>query len=96
MTTRNEAAACSLDPDVRDAVRQCFILFPRYSSIEPKDVIGCHLPIGHDGPHEFVSTNGDTYRWETDWSCDCDECKKDDGDLCYLYWPVIPNPKMEE
>jgi len=67
----------------------CSILFPRYSPIEPQDATGCTLPIGHDGPHEFVTTGGEVYQWETDWSCGCEECVKDDGDMCYSFGPKV-------
>lgn len=62
----------------------CGILFPSYGH-GPKDEQGCHLEVGHDGPHEFIAKNGDTYRWETDWGCDCEECKSGD-DWCTIYW----------
>ena len=64
----------------------CAVLFPSYSHGHPKDTEGCRLPIGHDGPHEFVSTSGRVFEWENDWSCDCDECSSEDGDQCYVYW----------
>lgn len=52
----------------------------------PKDRHGCHLPLGHSGPHEFVALGGAKYHWETDWDCDCDSCRSDDGDMCFVYW----------
>ena len=75
-------------------VRGCAILFPRYSCIEPEDATGCTLEIGHDGPHEFVTPEGETYQWETDWECGCEECMKEDGDMCYLYGIKTPNAKL--
>jgi hypothetical protein len=31
------------------------------------DVDGCLLPVGHEGPHEFVDENSEKrYRWEFD------------------------------
>lgn len=65
---------------------KCDILFPDYGP-GPKDSSGCHLEAGHTTPHEFVSTSGATYRWETDWACDCETCRSDDGNWCVLYWP---------
>lgn len=47
---------------------------------------GCVLRIGHAGPHEFVARDGTAWQWETDWACDCEQCRQDDGDSCVLYW----------
>lgn len=54
----------------------------------PEDKTGCRLPAGHTEPHEFVDTKGLLYRWETDWECDCEHCRQNDGDWCTIYWRV--------
>lgn len=91
MSKDDMAAQGPLDRGVRAAIRECAILCPSYDGAGPKDSTGCKLPIGHDGPHEFTASNGDTYQWETDWSCNCDECMSEDGDQCFLYWLKSPN-----
>lgn len=53
-----------------------------------KDPFGCRLPCGHEGPHEFVSTEGEVFQWETDWDCDCEDCMSGEGDFCTVYWSV--------
>lgn len=72
----------------------CAILFPRYSCIDPEDATGCLLPTGHFGPHEFKTPTGEVYQWETDWDCGCEECMKDDGDMCYECGLKAPNVKL--
>lgn len=62
----------------------CGILFD--DLVAEKDATGCQLPMGHQGPHEFVSEFGVTYQWETDLECDCDHCMKAEGDYCTTYW----------
>lgn len=64
----------------------CGIVIGRQGGV--RDERGCHLPEGHSGPHEFVSVDGDLYHWETDWECDCDHCRRCEGDYCIVYWPV--------
>jgi hypothetical protein len=55
--------------------------------VGPKDKNGCRLPRNHGTePHEFVATDGATYQWETDLSCECDHCMKCEGDYCTIYW----------
>lgn len=44
------------------------------------------LPDGHSGPHQFTTTNGVTYLWETDWECTCEECMSGESDYCSIYW----------
>jgi hypothetical protein len=55
----------------------------------PHDHNGCHLALGHNGPHECVATNGRTYEWETDLYCDCESCREaekyGDHDYCIIY-----------
>jgi hypothetical protein len=49
----------------------------------PVDPHGCRLAAGHSTPHEFVSTDGKVYLWESDEECtDCDpeDCE------CTVYW----------
>lgn len=72
--------------------RCCGILFGPY---EPgiHDHQGCHLAIGHLGPHEFVAQDGTTYQWETDWDCECEDCMNGDGDFCSIYWRVNASRK---
>lgn len=50
------------------------------------DSCGCVLHDGHSGPHEFVSTDGEHYLWETDMECTCEHCIKCEGDYCFEYW----------
>ena len=66
---------------------ECAVLFVEdYGG--PTDDQGCHLPVGHAGPHEFVAKSGMTYQWETDLECDCEHCRSADGDYCVIYWEV--------
>lgn len=62
----------------------------------PYDIDGCRLPDGHAGPHEFVTPTGVVYRWETDWDCTCEECMREDGDYCSVYWQVEPPPGRQK
>lgn len=64
----------------------CGTFFPTYSGADPKDPTGCTLPDGHSGPHQFTTTNGVTYLWETDWECTCEECMSGESDYCSIYW----------
>lgn len=52
------------------------------------DSCGCRLHCGHQGPHEFVSDEGQVIQWETDWDCDCDHCMSGEGDFCTVYWCI--------
>jgi hypothetical protein len=63
----------------------CGIQFSGWG-LGPKDKDGCRLPDGHAGPHEFISVTGTVYRWETDWECNCEHCRTNDGDYCSTYW----------
>lgn len=54
----------------------------------PQDPHGCLLPVGHDGPHEFASSDGKRYQWKTDLECVCEHCQEADGDYCTTYWEV--------
>lgn len=48
------------------------------------DQTGCILEEGHTGPHEYTSTNGVVYNWE---SVICPDCScGDDEDICVEYW----------
>lgn len=51
-----------------------------------RDLHGCCLDHGHDGPHEFVDTDGTHWHWETDFECGCDHCMRCEGDYCFTYW----------
>jgi hypothetical protein len=51
----------------------------------PSDITGCLLPEHHEGRHEFVTTNGRTYLWEPLLTCECDHCRKCEGDYCTIY-----------
>lgn len=75
-------------------VQQCAILFTRNSSLEPLDESGCMFPVGHQGPHQFRDPDGTLWQWETDWECDCDNCRQNDGDFCAVYWS-LPNERAE-
>ena len=55
---------------------------------DPPDPLGCILPAGHSGPHEFVSSNGKRYQWELDAECACEDCMEGDG--CTIYWEKQP------
>ena len=57
----------------------------------PSDESGCILSIGHDGPHEFITSDGEHWLWETDMECDCEHCMKCEGDYCTNYWPKPTN-----
>lgn len=63
----------------------CGVLFTNEGA-GPHDTDGCCLPIGHTEPHEFTATNGIVYQWETDFECDCDHCRRCEGDYCTVYW----------
>lgn len=52
----------------------------------PRDPFGCRLPSDHSGPHEFLGADGVVYQWETDLSCECEDCMQCDGDYCTIYW----------
>jgi hypothetical protein len=52
------------------------------------DEKGCHLPDGHDGPHEYIATNGKRIAWETYIECNCAHCRRCEGDYCTIYWEV--------
>lgn len=58
-----------------------------HSEGHPRDATGCQLPIGHEGPHEYRDEFGQPWLWETDFSCTCEACwKNEDGDYCTVYW----------
>lgn len=52
------------------------------------DETGCILPSDHEGPHRCTDNHGNSWEWETDWSCECDNSC--DGDWCILMWEVEP------
>lgn len=64
----------------------CGIIYT--DAVGVKDPCGCRLPCGHQGPHEFVSEEGELFQWETDWDCDCEDCLSGEGDFCTVYWRV--------
>ena len=66
----------------------CCAIIHAYDDRIAQDTTGCCLPVGHPGPHEFVTAQGRRYQWETDFDCDCDHCKQADGDYCTTYWEV--------
>lgn len=63
---------------------RCGIMHGKEASCE--DPEGCILPLEHDGPHEFISTDGEAWQWETDVACTCEWCMRGDGDYCTIYW----------
>lgn len=66
--------------------RQCGVLFPSRSPVEPTDFDGCVLPTGHVGEHEFIGADLLRYGWETDMECECEECRSDNVDeWCNVY-----------
>jgi len=56
-------------------------------SHSPTDTTGCLLPIGHEGPHEFLAGDGRRWLWEADMDCVCEHCTQCEGDYCTTYWP---------
>lgn len=74
---------------------ECSIIFSDATS--PVDTEGCHLPQGHDGPHEFVAKDGVVWCWETDLSCNCEHCLECEGDYCSVYWkkPKVADPSRD-
>lgn len=64
----------------------CGILHGYHSGACPTDYAGCRLPEGHDGPHEFRSSDGRVWLWEVDLECSCDHCRLCEGDYCTIYW----------
>jgi hypothetical protein len=52
----------------------------------PTDSEGCLLADGHAGPHEFQDPSGQRWLWETDLECNCDHCRRCEGDYCTIYW----------
>lgn len=92
-------AACALDclplrGEWVRVMRECGLLFSN-DGCPPVDESGCRLPSGHDGPHEFTDPGGGVWLWETDWSCGCEHCLDDEGDLCTVYWPKRPDGASE-
>lgn len=63
-----------------------------HSDGNPVDVSGCILPEGHEGPHEFVASDGGHWLWETDLECTCEHCLQCEGDYCTVYWRKPHNP----
>ena len=45
----------------------------------------CVLPHGHDGEHAFRTPENLCVTWETNLYCDCEHCRKAEGDYCYSY-----------
>jgi len=60
----------------------CSVIHPNDMCV-PHDVHGCRLAEGHEGPHEFLSSAGCVYLWESDM--ECGECDPDECD-CTIYW----------
>lgn len=73
----------------------CGIIHPN-DEVTPIDSKGCLLPIGHDGPHEFVAPNGWRFQWETDLECNFEHCMDAKGDYCTTYWEVTPNNQLNK
>lgn len=62
----------------------CGTMHPaEFSTVVDRD--GCIKPIGHVGPHEFVSRSGVVYLWE-DAVCDDCDCDLEMGECCTVYW----------
>lgn len=62
----------------------CSVIFSRFDA-RFNDENGCVLDSGHIGPHKFIDDKK-VVTWETDYECDCDDCKSDDcNDWCILY-----------
>ena len=74
---------------------QCGTIAENHLMVGAHDEQGCILPIGHAGPHEFVSEDGTHWQWETDMECGCEHCKRCDGDYCISYWQVVPDANAE-
>ena len=63
---------------------ECSVIHPpEFSNV--RDPHGCILPMGHQGPHEFVSAGGAEYQWEESACVDCD-CDLEAGECCTEYW----------
>jgi len=59
------------------------------------DTKGCILPVGHDGPHEFIdATTGTVWRWETNLECTCEWCMQYQGDYCTTYWRKADDERL--
>lgn len=70
----------------RPVVSECGLLLTREHVSEVHDDHGCVLPVGHVGPHEIATEDGQAWQWETDSECACESCLND-GDFCVMYWP---------
>lgn len=66
---------------------QCRTMADNHLLVGVCDDDGCILPVGHTGPHEFVTQDGKHWHWETDMECGCEDCMHGDGDYCITYWP---------
>jgi hypothetical protein len=68
---------------------ECGLIHPLdFSNV--RDPHGCRLPMGHPGPHEFVSSRGVVYEWEESPCSDCD-CDLEAGECCTEFWRKQPN-----
>jgi hypothetical protein len=56
------------------------------SGPQPPDDHGCILPDNHEGPHEYIARDGVAWQWETNLECDCEWCRRGEGDYCTVYW----------
>jgi hypothetical protein len=56
------------------------------SGPQPPDDHGCILPDNHEGPHEYIARDGVAWQWETNLECDCEWCRRCEGDYCTIYW----------
>ena len=58
-----------------------------------QDPRGCLRPLGHAGPHEYLTANGQRIQWEIDFNCECEHCQAEQGDYCTTYWEVTWGPR---
>lgn len=62
----------------------CGIIAPVRNGM-PHDEHGCILPHGHDGYHVYADGDA-TVQWQTDPTCDCDDCHSDEPDDWCVIW----------
>lgn len=81
----------TIEPMQTSSIASCGII---HSDCDPTivDSHGCIFPIGHVGPHEFVTLDARHFQWETDLACECEHCMKAQGDYCTTYWEVSNTP----
>jgi len=67
---------------------KCNCLFP---GDEIKDESGCIKEEAHNDFHICIDVNGQKWRWEDDYECDCgcwDDYEKGDCNVCQVYGKI--------